>query len=135
LAFAKRLPWRAWVLAGLAVLYLFNIASGSIYGRKLWNMLHDQIFWEDMAIQEELEKEVTRLERREKELIQENAWIKKQLAAAQEEKRMLLGGRLHEIETQLNTVASNFPLSLLKGLGGASGCVSGFVQPSQLIPV
>jgi len=34
-------------------------------------------------------------------LPEENAWIKKQLAAALEEKRMLLG-RLHEIETQLN---------------------------------
>jgi len=35
--------WWAWVLAGLAVLYLFNAASGSIYTRKLWSMLHDQI--------------------------------------------------------------------------------------------
>ena len=46
-------------------------------------------------------EEVTRLDQREKELIQENARIKKQLAAAQEEKEILLG-RLHEIETQLN---------------------------------
>jgi FtsZ-binding cell division protein ZapB len=73
-------------------------------------MLHDQIVQEDKAIQEELEKEVTRLDQREKELIQENARIKQQLAAAQEEKRMLLG-RLHEIETQLNAVASNLPSS------------------------
>jgi len=56
------------------------------------------------------------LDQREKELIQENARIKKQLAAAQEEKRMLLG-RLHEIETQLNAVASNLPPSTdLNGL-------------------
>ena len=65
-------------------------------------MLHDQIVQEDKAIQEELGKEVTRLDEREKELIQENARIKQQLAAAQEEKRILLG-RLHEIETQLNS--------------------------------
>ena len=99
LTFAKGLPWWAWVLVGLAVLYLFNMASGSIYSQKLWNMLHDQIVQEDKAIQEDLEKEVTRLDQREKELIQENARIKQQLAAAQEEKRVLLG-RLHEIETQ-----------------------------------
>jgi hypothetical protein len=48
------------------------------------------------------------LDQREKELIQENARIKKQLAATQEEKRMLLG-RLNEIEIQLNAVASNPP--------------------------
>jgi len=41
--FAKGLPWWAWVLIALAILYLFNVASGSIYSRKLWNMLHDQI--------------------------------------------------------------------------------------------
>ena len=50
------------------------------------------------------------MDQREKELIQENARIKKQLAAAQEEKRILLG-RLHEIEAQLNAVASNLPPS------------------------
>jgi FtsZ-binding cell division protein ZapB len=71
--------------------------------RRLWNKLYDQIVQEDKAIQEELEKEVTRLDQREKGLIQENSRIKKQLAAAQEEKWMLLG-RLYEIETQLNTV-------------------------------
>jgi len=101
--------WKA-ALVGLAVLYIFNVASGSIYTRKLWNMLHDQIVQEDKTIQEELEKEVTRLGQRERELIQENARIKKQLAAAQEEKRMLLG-RLHEIETELNAIASNLPPS------------------------
>jgi FtsZ-binding cell division protein ZapB len=78
-----------------------GLASGSLYTRKLWNMVQDQIVQEDKAIQEELEKEVTRLDQREKELVQENARIKQQLASAQEEKRMLLG-RLHEIETQLN---------------------------------
>ena len=114
--FARGLPWWAWVLVGLAVLYLFNLASGSIYSRKLWKMLHDQIAQEDKAIQEELGKEVARLDQREKELIRENARIKKQLASAQEEKRMLLG-RLHEIETQLNAVASNLPPSTdLNGL-------------------
>jgi len=41
--FAKELPWWAWVLVGLTILYLFNVASGSINSRKLWNMLHDQI--------------------------------------------------------------------------------------------
>ena len=46
-------------------------------------MLHDVIVEEDKAIREELEKEVIRLDQREKELIQENARIKKQLAAAQ----------------------------------------------------
>ena len=56
------------------------------------------------------------MDQREKELIQENARIKKQLAATQEEKQMLLG-RLHEIETQLNAVASNLPPSTdLNGL-------------------
>jgi FtsZ-binding cell division protein ZapB len=110
LTFAKGLPWWAWVLVGLAILYLFNVASGSIYTQKLWNMLHDQIVQEDKAVQEELEKEVNRLDQREKELIQENARIKQQLAAAQEEKRVLLG-RLHEIENQLNAVASNLPPS------------------------
>ena len=56
------------------------------------------------------------MDQREKELIQENTRIKKQLAAAQEEKKMLLG-RLHEIETQLNAVASNLPPSTdLNGL-------------------
>jgi FtsZ-binding cell division protein ZapB len=98
LSILERLPWWAWVLVGLAILYLFNVASGSIYSRKLWTMLYDQIVQEDKAIQEELEKEITHLDQREKELVQENARIKKQLAAAQEEKRMLLG-RLHEIET------------------------------------
>jgi len=73
-------------------------------------MLHDQIVREDKSIQEELEKEVTRLDQREKELIQENARIKNQLAAAQEEKQIILG-RLHEIESQLNAVASNLPPS------------------------
>jgi len=34
------------------------------------NMIHDQIVQEDKAIQEELEKEVTHLDQREKELIQ-----------------------------------------------------------------
>ena len=116
LTIAKGLPWWAWVLVGLAVLYLFNMASGSIYSRKLCNMLHDRNVQEDKGIQEELEKEVTRLDQREKELIQENARVKQQLAAAQEEKRMLLG-RLHEIETQLNAVASNLPSSTdLNGL-------------------
>ncbi len=71
--------------------------------RRLWNKPHDQIVKENKAIQEELEKEVTRLDQREKGLIQENSRIKKQLAAAQEEKRMLLG-RLNEIESELNTV-------------------------------
>jgi len=70
LTFAKGLPWWAWVLVGLVILYLFNMASGSIYSRKLWNMIHDQIVQEDKAIQEELEKEVTRLDQRERELIQ-----------------------------------------------------------------
>jgi FtsZ-binding cell division protein ZapB len=134
LTFAKGSPWWAWVPVGLAVLYLFNVASGSIYSRKLWNMVHDQIVQEDKVIQEELEKEVSRLDQREKELIQENARIKQQLAAAQEEKRVLLG-RLHEIETQLNAVASNLPSSLLIALGGVSGCVSGFVPPLQRTPV
>ena len=55
------------------------------------------------------------MDQREKELIHENARIKKQLAAAQEEKPMPLG-RLHEIETQLNAVASNLPPST--DLGG-----------------
>ena len=110
LTFAKGLPWWAGVLVGLTVLYLFNMASGFIYSRKLWNVVHDQIAQEDRTIQEELEKEVTRLDQREKELIQENARIKQQLAAAQEEKRVLLG-RLHEIETQLNAVASSLPPS------------------------
>jgi len=62
LTFAKGLPWWGWVLVGLAVLYLFNMVSGSIYTRKLWNMIRDQIVQEDKAIQEELEKEVTRLD-------------------------------------------------------------------------
>jgi len=109
--FAKGLPGWAWVLlAALAVLYLFNMASGSLYSRKLWNMVHDQILQEDKAIQEELEGEVTRLDQREEELIKENARIKQQLATAQEEKQILLG-RLHEIETQLNVIASNLPPS------------------------
>jgi len=56
---------------------------------------------EHKALQEELEKEVTRLDQREKELIQESGRIKKQLASAQEEKRVVKG-RLHEIEPQLN---------------------------------
>jgi len=43
LTFAKRMPWWASIRVGLAVFYLFNVASGSIYSRKLWNMLHDQI--------------------------------------------------------------------------------------------
>jgi hypothetical protein len=103
LTIAKGFPWWAWVLVGLAVLYLFNVASGSIYTRKLWTMLHDQIVQEDKTIQEDLEKEVTRLDQRGKELIQENARIKRQLAAAQEEKQMLLG-RLHEIETCLFSI-------------------------------
>jgi septal ring factor EnvC (AmiA/AmiB activator) len=45
-------------------------------------MIHDQIVQEDKAIQEELEKEVTRLDQREKELIQKNGRIKQQLASA-----------------------------------------------------
>ena len=108
--FSKGLPWWAWVLVGLAVLYLFNVASGSIYSQKLWSMIHDQMVQEDKAVQEELEKKVTRLDQRERELIQENERIKQQLASAQEEKQVLLG-RLHEIETQLNAVASNLPPS------------------------
>ncbi len=55
--------------------------SGSIYTRRLWNMIHDQIIQENKTIQEGLEKEVIRLDQREKELIQENARIKQQLAA------------------------------------------------------
>ena len=106
----KGLPWWGWVFIALAILYLFNVASGSIYSRKLWNMVHDQIAAEDRAIREELEKEVTRLDEREKELIHENARIKKQLAATQEEKRVLLG-RLHEIETQLDAIDSTLPPS------------------------
>jgi len=43
LSIFRKLPWWAWVLVGLAVLYLFNVTSGSIYSRKLWNMIHDQI--------------------------------------------------------------------------------------------
>jgi hypothetical protein len=43
LTFAKGFSWWAWVLVGLAILYFFNMASGSIYSRKRWNMLHDQI--------------------------------------------------------------------------------------------
>jgi hypothetical protein len=35
LTIAKGLPWWAWVLVGLAVLYLFNMASGSIYTEAL----------------------------------------------------------------------------------------------------
>jgi hypothetical protein len=46
LTIAKGLPWWAWVLVGLAVLYLFNMASGSIYSRKLWIMVHNQIVQE-----------------------------------------------------------------------------------------
>jgi Na+-translocating ferredoxin:NAD+ oxidoreductase RnfG subunit len=99
LSIATGLPWWAWVLVGLTVLYLF-MASGSIYSRMLWSMIHDQIVQEDKAIQEELEKEVIRLDQREKELIQENARIRQQLAAAHEEKRVLLG-RFHEMETCL----------------------------------
>jgi FtsZ-binding cell division protein ZapB len=106
----RGLPWWAWAIIALAILYLFNVASGSIYSRKLWTMVHDQIAAEDRAIREELEKEVNILDEREKELIQENARIKKQLAAAQQEKRVLLG-RLHEIETQLDAVASTLPPS------------------------
>lgn len=53
---AMPLPWWAWVLVGLAVLYLFNMASGSIYSPKMWNMLHDQITKADKIIQKELEK-------------------------------------------------------------------------------
>ena len=56
---AKGLPRWAWVLIGLAILYFFNVASGSIYSQTMWNMLHDQIAQEDKAVQEELEKEVT----------------------------------------------------------------------------
>jgi hypothetical protein len=41
--FAEGLPWWAWVLVGLAVLYLFTVASGSIYSRELWTMLQDQV--------------------------------------------------------------------------------------------
>ena len=106
----RGLPWWAWAIIALAILYLFNVASGSVYSRKLWNMVHDQIAAEDRVILKELEKEVTRLDEREKELIHENARIKKQLAAAQEEKRVLLG-RLHEIETQLDAVTSTLPPS------------------------
>jgi chromosome segregation ATPase len=83
-------------------------------------MLHDPLAKEDKVIQEELEKEVTRLDQREKELIQENGQIKKQLAAAQEKKRVLLG-RLHEIETQLDAIASNVsPSTDLNGLADIS---------------
>ena len=110
LSLAKKLPWWGWTLIALAILYLFNVASGSIYTRKMWNMIHDQIAAEDRVIQEELEKEVNRLDQREKELIQENTRIKKQLAAAQQEKQVLLG-RLHEVETQLSAVPSNLPPS------------------------
>jgi len=97
-------------------------------------MLHDPLAKEDKVIQEELEKEVTRLDQREKELIMENAQIKQQLAAAQEEKRMFIG-RLHEIETQLNAVAFNLPPSLLMGSVVISGCVSGVVPRLRLPPV
>lgn len=110
LTFAKGLPWWAWALIALAILYFFNMASGSIYSKRLWNVVHDQIVAEDRAIQEELAQEVNRLDQREKELIQENARIKQRLASAQEEKRVLIG-RLHEIETQINSVSSNLPSS------------------------
>jgi hypothetical protein len=56
---------------------------------------------------------VTRLDQREKELIQENVRIKKQLASVQEEKRMLLG-RLHEIETQHNAKSWHLKTGTLK---------------------
>ena len=108
LSLFKKLPWWGWALIALAILYLFNLASGSVYTRKMWNMVHDQIAAEDKVIQEQLQSEVTRLDQREKELIHENSRIKKQLASAQEEKRMLMG-RLHEIETQLNAIGSNLP--------------------------
>jgi hypothetical protein len=66
LTFAKGLPWWVWALVGLASLYPFKMASGSIYSQRLWNMIHDRIVQEDKVIQEELEKEVTRLDQREK---------------------------------------------------------------------
>ncbi len=59
----------------------FKVTSKTICSRKLWNMIHNQIVQEDKTIQEELEKEVTHLDQREKELIQENARIKNQLAS------------------------------------------------------
>jgi hypothetical protein len=36
------------------ILLVFNAASRSLYSRKLWNRVHDQIVQEDKAVQEEL---------------------------------------------------------------------------------
>jgi hypothetical protein len=45
-----------------------------MYTRKARSILHDQLAKEDKVIQEELEKEVTRLDQREKELLISMAW-------------------------------------------------------------
>jgi uncharacterized membrane-anchored protein YhcB (DUF1043 family) len=52
------------------------MASGSIYSKKPLNMLYDQIVQTEKAIQEELEREVTRLDQRRKELVQKTERIK-----------------------------------------------------------
>lgn len=112
---------------------------------------------EEKAIQEKLEKEVTRLNLPFKGLTQRFCFVLPRLApyvsrfltlcatlhalcdssycvAAQEERQMLLG-RLYEIETQLNAVSSNLPPSLIMRSVAGCGCVFGVVPRSRPPPV
>ncbi len=91
LSILKKIPWWEWAAAAVALLYAVNVATGSVYTRKLWNMAADQIREDQGSVVRTLEENQKMYEQEITRLQAELQTVKQQQASARAETERLRG--------------------------------------------
>jgi len=87
----KRIPWWAWIIGIVMVLFLINYASSFALNRSLFNMALDQLREDKTAILERLEKDKEARDKIITDLQKKMEIVQKQRAAAEAESEKLRG--------------------------------------------
>ena len=88
---AKGLPWWAWAAGAVVILIVINQVSGSIYSRKLWNVVADQIRDDQSRVVRTLEENQRMYEAEITRLLSEAEGIRKEQESARAETERLKG--------------------------------------------
>jgi len=87
----RKVPWYGWVIAVLAVIFLFNVASAQNYAKKLFNMALDQLREDQSEVVATLEENQKAYEAEIMRLANELETVKKKQGIAQAETQRLRG--------------------------------------------
>jgi regulator of replication initiation timing len=91
LGFLKKIPLWGWIVGIVAILFIVNMASGSVYSKKLWNMLADQIREDQSRVVSNLEDTLAQREKEIGKIYTEIDKIKKEKVSLQAETSKLKG--------------------------------------------